>query len=225
MVICLEQWSQKHLKRTNERISHLLNTLNLDGLEHVFDRCITYWHANPDCFTVPGVSCNPIALDLAYRNYLLWHEEDKARRTDVDDSVIAAVKRAIDGFNQQRNDLIEKLDESILAEVMASVPVPDTEVINTETPGSVIDRISILSLKVYHMNEDSLRCDIDSEHRTRSLHRLAVLKLQRHDLCTALEQLMADYRNGLKLMKLYKQFKMYNDPALNPEVYRAKDRK
>jgi len=209
----------------NERIFHLLNTLNLVGLEQVFDRCITFWHTNPDCFTVPGVSCNPIALDLAYRNYLLWHEEDKARRTDVDDGAIAAVKRAIDGFNQQRNDLIEKLDESILAEVMASVPVSDTEAINTETPGSVIDRISILSLKVYHMNEDSRRCDIDSEHRTRSLHRLAVLKLQRHDLCTALEQLMADYRNGIKRMKLYKQFKMYNDPALNPEVYRAKGRK
>jgi hypothetical protein len=202
----------------------LLNTLNLDGLEQVFDRCITFWHTDPGDFAVPGVFCNPIALELAYRNYLLWHEEDKARRTDVDDSTIAAVKRAIDKLNQQRNDLIEKLDELILAEMMSSVSAPATEAINSETPGSIVDRISIMSLKVYHMAEDCQRSDIGDEHRQRSLQRLDVLKLQRHDLCSALEQLMTEYRDGLKQMRLYKQFKMYNDPALNPEVYRVRDR-
>jgi len=203
----------------------LLNTLKLDELEQAFDRCITFWHSDTGCFTVPGVFCNPIALELAYRNFLLWHEEDKARRTDVDDSTIATVKRAIDKLNQQRNDLIEKLDEAILSEIIASVPAPASEAINSETPGSIVDRISIMSLKVYHMAEDSQRSDIDDEHCQRSLQRLAVLKHQRHDLCSALEQLMADYRDGLKRMRLYKQFKMYNDPELNPEVYRVKDRK
>ena len=78
-----------------------------------------------------------------------------------------------------------------------------------------------MSLKVYHMDEDSRRDDIDDEHRQRSLHRLAVLKLQRYDLYSSLQQLLTDYQAGKKRMKLYKQFKMYNDPTLNPEVYRT----
>ncbi len=207
-----------------KRTSLLSNRLNTTGLEEVFDRCIAFWHADPRSCTVPGVLCNPVALELAYRNFLLWHEEDKARRTDVDDSAIATVKRAIDKLNQQRNDLIEKLDETIFSELAAYAPATDTGAINSETPGSIIDRISIMSLKVYHMKEDSERDDIDEEHCQRSLQRLAILKYQRHDLCTALEQLMTEYRNGRKRMKLYKQFKMYNDPALNPEVYQAKKR-
>lgn len=203
----------------------MLTTLNLAMLEAAFDRCLAFWHTDPETYDSLDLAVNPIALELAWRNYLLWHEEDKARRTDVDDSAIATVKRAIDTLNQQRNDLIEKLDEAILAEVAKALPEPDTEVINSETPGSIVDRISIMSLKIYHMDEDSRRADIDSEHRQRSLHRLAVLKLQRHDLYGALELLLEDYRAGRKRMKLYKQFKMYNDPSLNPELYRAQQQR
>lgn len=200
----------------------MLTTLNLADLEAAFDRAIERWHDNDTTFDVLQGTLNPIALELAWRNFLLWHEEDKARRTDVDDSAIATVKRAIDRLNQQRNDLIEKLDEAILAELSKTVPEPATETINSETPGSIVDRISIMSLKVYHMDEDSRRDDIDDDHRQRSRHRLAVLKLQRHDLNGALEQLLNDYATGRKRMKLYKQFKMYNDPALNPELYRKR---
>ncbi|MDR3579870.1 MAG: DUF4254 domain-containing protein [Oryzomonas sp.] len=200
----------------------MLTRLNLTGLEDALDRYVSYWHTDPVVYDGLDIAISPIALELAYRNYLLWHEEDKARRTDVDDSAIAAVKRAIDKLNQQRNDLIEKLDEAILPEVMAAVPEQVEERINSETPGSIVDRISIMSLKIYHMDEDSRRADIDNDHRQRSLHRLAVLKLQRFDLYVALEQLLADYVAGRKRMKLYKQFKMYNDPTLNPELYRAR---
>lgn len=200
----------------------MLTTLNLTGLEDTFDRYLAYWHTDPQTYDALDVSINPIALELAYRNYLLWHEEDKARRTDVNDSVIATVKRAIDKLNQQRNDLIEKLDEAILTELTRTVPEPATDEINSETPGSIVDRMSIMSLKIYHMDEDSRREDIDDEHRQRSLHRLAVLKLQRSDLYGALGKLLDDYLAGRKRMKLYKQFKMYNDPALNPELYRAR---
>jgi len=199
----------------------MLSELKLTGLEDAFDRCLAFWHTDPETYDGLKLAVNPIALELAYRNYLLWHEEDKARRTDVDDGAIAIVKRAIDKLNQQRNDLIEKLDEAILAEVTRVVPVPETELINSETPGSIVDRISIMSLKVFHMDEDSRRDDIDDEHRQRSLHRLAVLRLQRYDLYAALGQLLDDYRAGRKRMKLYKQFKMYNDPSLNPELYRV----
>lgn len=199
----------------------MLNRLKLDDLEENFDRYLAFWHTDPPAYDTLDICINPIALELAWRNYLLWHEEDKARRTDVDDSMIATVKRAIDGYNQQRNDLIEKLDEAILAEVTAIAPVSDAEAINSETPGSIVDRISITSLKIYHMDEDSRRDDIDAKHRQRSLHRLAVLKLQRYDLYSALRQLLDDYQAGRKRMKLYRQFKMYNDPTLNPEVYRA----
>jgi hypothetical protein len=200
----------------------MISELKLTQLPEAFDRCIAFWHTDPDDHAVPDVSSNPTALELAWRNFLLWHEEDKARRTDVDDSAIANVKRAIDRLNQQRNDLIEKLDEAILAELSKTVPEPATDKINSETPGSIVDRISIMSLKVCHMEEDTLRDDIDEEHRQRSLHRLAVLKLQRSDLFEALGQLLGDYLANRKRMKLYKQFKMYNDPALNPELYRRR---
>ena len=199
----------------------MITELKLTQLPEIFDRCIDFWHSDASCHSVPEVSANPIALELAWRNFLLWHEEDKARRTDVDDSAIATVKRAIDKINQQRNDLIEKLDEAILAELSKNVPEPATDQINSETPGSIVDRISIMSLKVYHMNEDSRREEITPEHRERSLQRLAVLRLQRSDLFAALGELLADYLAGRKRMKLYRQFKMYNDPTLNPEMYRA----
>lgn len=200
-----------------------MKKLALESLLEVFDKCIDFWHIEPDIREVPSVKVNSLALELAWRNCLLWHEEDKARRTDVDDSTIAVVKRAIDRLNQQRNDLIEKLDEVILAEVeRITVDLPE-EIINCETPGSIVDRLSILSLKIYHMDEDSRRSDVSDEHRRHSHHRLDVLRLQRHDLYVALDRLLDDYLAGRKRMKLYKQFKMYNDPTLNPELYSRKN--
>lgn len=197
----------------------MLQKLNLEILPEVFDKCLSFWHTESPEKNPPGVTLNLIALELARRNYMLWHEEDKARRTDVDDSLIATVKRAIDRLNQQRNDLIEQLDESILTQLPRTA-IDATDNINSETPGSIVDRISILSLKIYHMDEDSRRIDISNEHRERSIDRLEVLRVQRGDLYRSLEQLMDDYINGRKRMRLYKQFKMYNDPALNPELYR-----
>jgi Protein of unknown function (DUF4254) len=198
----------------------MLHRLNLTTLPDAFDRCIAFWHNDSPEQTPPGLTLNPLALELARRNYLLWHEEDKARRTDVSDRVIVSVKRAIDRLNQQRNDLIEQLDEAILAELSRAMADGSDE-INSETPGSIVDRISILSLKIYHMNEDGRRTGIAAEHRERSLERVDVLRLQRSDLFDALARLMEDYLAGRKRMKLYKQFKMYNDPALNPELYGA----
>jgi hypothetical protein len=201
---------------------HLIE-LRLAELSGAFDRCIEYWHTDPANFADAGVTIHQTALELAWRNYCLWHEEDKARRTDVSDSMIAQVKRNIDRFNQQRNDLIEQLDEAILFWLESKVVIADDQPINSETPGSIVDRISILSLKIYHMREDTLRDDVDDMHRTRSGHRLAILREQRQDLEQALRLLLDEYIGGMRRMKLYRQFKMYNDPSLNPELYRKRE--
>jgi hypothetical protein len=194
--------------------------LGLDGLAGAFDRCLAYWHTDPADYARAGVTIHPTALELAWSNYRLWHEEDKARRTDVEDGEIAQVKRNIDRLNQRRNDLIERLDEAILSWLQSNAPAGDDRPVNSETPGSIVDRISILSLKVYHMREDALRHDIDDAHRGRSERKLDILREQRQDLEGALRLLLDDYLAGARRMKLYRQFKMYNDPALNPEMYR-----
>lgn len=197
-----------------------VHELGLADLTVAFDRCLAFWHTDPADYAEVKGELHHTALELAWRNYCLWHEEDKARRTDVNDSMIAQVKRNIDRFNQQRNDFIEQLDEEILSWLTARCSFRDDQPINSETPGSIVDRISILSLKVYHMHEDTLREDIDDTHRGRSLQKLAILREQRADLELALQRLLDDCLGGTRRMKLYRQFKMYNDPTLNPEVYR-----
>lgn len=151
------------------------------------------------------------------QNYRLWHEEDIARRQDVSDGEIAAVKRRIDKLNQQRNDLIEKLDDALVAELAARGIQPSAEARqNSETPGSIIDRLSILALRIYHMEEQRSRTDVGPEHHQRVAERLAILYEQRDDLARALEELWEDILAGRKRLKVYRQFKMYNDPAFNP---------
>jgi hypothetical protein len=156
-------------------------------------------------------------------NYLLWHEEDIARSPDVGDSQIAAVKRAIDRFNQQRNDATERIDDHLRQEVQHSgVVIRHDARWNTETPGSAIDRLSILALRIYHMEEQVQRADAGVEHVERSRQKLSILTSQRDDLSAALAELLADIFAGRKRLKVYRQFKMYNDPALNPYLYAAR---
>jgi hypothetical protein len=153
-------------------------------------------------------------------NFLLWHEEDVARSPSAPDSRIAEVKRAIDRYNQQRNDWIEKLDDALLDElVRRCLYVDDRTPFNTETPGSAMDRLSILSLRSYHLNEQLQRPDIDEDLRRSIQGKLAICRQQLDDLATALGQLLEDLLAGRKQLKLYRQLKMYNDPALNPYLY------
>ncbi len=153
-------------------------------------------------------------------NFLLWHEEDIARSPNVGDYRIAAVKRAIDRFNQQRNDATERIDDFLkrtLAE--RNVVVQRDARWNTETPGSAIDRLSILALRIYHMQEQAERLDAGAEHVERSRQKLTVLHAQHDDLSAALGELLTDIFAGRKRLKVYRQFKMYNDPSLNPYLY------
>jgi hypothetical protein len=152
-------------------------------------------------------------------NRLLWDEEDQARRTDVADSAIAANKRAIDGYNQRRNDAIERIDEALLARVAGVTPRRDAWH-NSETAGSMVDRLSILALKIHHMRAQAERSDATPEHVAACRDKLARLSLQRDDLARCLDTLLARAAEGRAFWRVYRQFKMYNDPALNPYLYR-----
>ncbi len=164
-----------------------------------------------------------LACQQHTHNFLLWHEEDIARSPDVGDARIAQVKRAIDRYNQQRNDAIEQLDEALLDYLnqQGICPAPAARQ-NTETPGSAIDRLSILALRMYHLDEQAQRSDASSAHVASVERKLAICRLQHHDLSQALEELRDDILAGRKRHRVYRQFKMYNDPALNPYLYGAK---
>ncbi len=197
------------------------------------DRLVAAWHtrvapddaaaaldARPTLEGLEPAAASFLALAAAQhlRNFRLWHIEDEARRTDVDDSYIAAQKRGIDQANQQRQDLIEKLDEALIAAwpwVLEGAALP----LNSETPGSVVDRLSIASLKIWHMREQAERKDADEAHRAKCRDRLAVLARQRDDLAGSLARLLEDLRERRLRLQVYRQFKMYNDPTLNPAVY------
>lgn len=161
-------------------------------------------------------------IELNHRyNSLLWAEEDLARRRDVPDSEIAANKRAIDGYNQKRQDAIERIDEELLAR-LSGVQLATDAWQNSETAGSIIDRLSILSLKIYHMRLQTERDDAGMDHVRICREKLDVLKMQRGDLQKCLDRLLASAAQGQACFKVYRQYKMYNDPTLNPYLYSVK---
>jgi hypothetical protein len=153
-------------------------------------------------------------------NRLLWEEEDLARRRDVSDTLIAQNKRNIDGFNQKRNDAIEKIDEFIIATIDASPTKTATQ--HTETIGAIIDRLSILSLKIKAMGKEAIRSSAGAEHTQKCSQKLSVLIEQRNDLAAALDKLFTAITQGEVYDKIYRQYKMYNDPTLNPALYSSK---
>lgn len=163
-------------------------------------------------------------------NRLLWDEEDRARRNDVGPEAIAAGKRAIDRHNQLRNDAVEAIDEGLLARLSAlATPPPRSSSgtepagarLSSETAGAMIDRLSILALKILHMRAQAHRVDAGAAHMAACAARLERLVAQRDDLAGCLDRLLIESASGVSCFKVYRQFKMYNDPALNPWLYGA----
>jgi hypothetical protein len=168
----------------------------------------------------PGSSPIWRSIEANHRcNTLLWDEEDRARRTDVGDEEIAASKRLIDQHNQKRNDAVEAIDEAILKELEEVTTKPHAR-LSSETAGAMIDRLSILALKIFHMREQTERHDADAEHIETCRAKYQRLIAQRDDLVFCLDRLLTEAAAGDSYFKVYRQFKMYNDPTLNPYLYR-----
>ncbi len=150
-----------------------------------------------------------------------WHYEDIIRDPQIDPIAALTLKRKIDASNQVRTDMVEYIDSYFLDKYKDVQVKPDAK-INTESPAWAIDRLSILALKIYHMNEEATRAEASVEHRAKCQEKLNVLLEQKSDMFSSIDQLIVDIENGDKFMKVYKQMKMYNDDELNPVLYQNK---
>ncbi|MDP3562303.1 MAG: DUF4254 domain-containing protein [Legionellaceae bacterium] len=150
-------------------------------------------------------------------NFQLWHAEDRARREDMGHTFVYHAKREIDQHNQQRNNRMENMDEWLFKTLK---PTTSTNCpVHSETPGMMIDRLSILALKLYHMKEQSTRENVQEVHRQTCLQKSFTLMKQQNHLAQCLEELINAVKNQTRTFRVYHQFKMYNDPTLNPELY------
>ena len=189
--------------------------LDLQPIDRLQREMTCEWHQGPYNVSQDGFLL--LVEEDHYCNFELWHEEDKARRDDKGYRFVYQAKRKIDTWNQKRNDLIEKMDRWLverLPDMSQGIPM------NSETPGMIIDRLSILTLKEYHMKEEAQRESAHDSQRDRCMRKLGIIRRQHGDLFEALALLMTDVLKGKRGFRVYSQFKMYNDPALNPELYK-----
>jgi hypothetical protein len=189
----------------------------------IFERTINDYHRfdNVDTPIKNPYEDKSIEYFLYLKNWIdavQWHLEDIIRDPDINPVDALAIKRRIDKSNQDRTDLVELIDSYFLNKYKNVSVLPDAR-INTESPAWAIDRLSILALKIYHMQQEAGRKDSTVEHREQASKKLEVLLTQRVDLSTAIEEFLEDIESGRKYMKVYKQMKMYNDPSLNPVLY------
>lgn len=192
----------------------------------IFDQAVVDYHKtdNVDAPIHNPYQKGTIENDLYLKNWIdvvQWHLEDIIRDPQIDPVEALALKRRIDKSNQERTDLVERIDSYFWEKYHNVQPQADAR-INTESPAWAIDRLSILHVKIYHMTEQVERVDVSPEQHEKCLQKLAVLKEQLVDMTTSISQLLDDYESGKRVMKVYRQMKMYNDPSLNPILYGKK---
>ena len=193
----------------------------------IFEKSVTDYHVYDDITRNPN---NPFEIKsfehlLYEKNWIdtvQWHYEDIIRDPDIDPSEGMKLKRLIDSSNQNRTEMVEYIDSYFL-NLYSSVTTRENAKVNTESPAWAIDRLSILILKIYHMEEESNRKDVSEDHRNNCQKKLNVLIEQREDLSESIDQLLIDLSTGIKKMRVYKQMKMYNDESLNPVLYKKDD--
>lgn len=192
----------------------------------VFHQCVKDYHEhnNVDASLVNPFE-NGSIHHLFYRKNFIdtvqWHLEDIVRDPNIDPIAGLELKRRIDRSNQERTDLVEQIDDHFLFEYK-NISVKEDATLNSESPAWAIDRLSILVLKIWHMQEEVQRADASEEHRTKCKNKLEILLEQQKDLSRSIDELLHDIAAGNKKMKVYRQMKMYNDPALNPVLYNQK---
>jgi hypothetical protein len=197
--------------------------MRIHKIKEIFVKSIADYHK---LNSVNSPILNPYLSDsieylLYQKNWIdtvQWHLEDIIRDPEISPLEALKIKRRIDLSNQNRTDIVEIIDNYFLQKFQ-NVKNKVNATLNTETPSWALDRLSILELKIYHMQEESTRKNASDKHKSECNHKLKILNEQNSDLCTAIEQLFNELKKGTKYMKLYKQMKMYNDPTLNPVLY------
>ena len=191
----------------------------------VFAESIRDYHVRDDINANPS---NPYAEGIEALLYeknwidtVQWHLEDVIRNPEIDPREALAIKRRIDASNQERTDKVERIDDYFLDAFRDASPSADAR-INSETPAWLVDRMSILMLKIYHMKEQTQRTDATPEHRAKCAEKLDVLMEQKEDMRLAFDELMEDIGLGRRRFKVYRQMKMYNDATMNPVLYARK---
>ena len=193
----------------------------------IFEKAVNDYHVYDDITRNPNnpfenKSFEHLLYEKNWIDTVQWHYEDIIRDPDIDPSEGMKLKRLIDSSNQNRTEMVEYIDSYFL-NLYSSVTTRENAKVNTESPAWAIDRLSILILKIYHMEEESKRKDVLEDHRINCQKKLNVLIEQREDLSESIDQLLIDLSTGIKKMRVYKQMKMYNDESLNPVLYKKDD--
>ena len=193
----------------------------------IFEKSVNDYHVYDDITRNPNnpfenKSFEHLLYEKNWIDTVQWHYEDIIRDPDIDPIEGMKLKRLIDSSNQNRTEMVEYIDSYFL-NLYSSVTTRENAKVNTESPAWAIDRLSILILKIYHMEEESNRKDVSEDHRNNCQKKLNVLIQQREDLSESIDQLLIDLSKGIKKMRVYKQMKMYNDESLNPVLYKKDD--
>jgi len=199
--------------------------IKAEDCNNLFNKCIEHYHVldtvDQPFAPVEGNDIEQLLYQKCWIDSVQWHFEDLIRDPEIDPKEGMALKRLIDASNQRRTDMVEQIDDWFLGQFSTANAV-DNATVNTESPAWVLDRLSILALKIYHMREQVERENVDAAHIQQAKAKLAVLDEQQIDLSASFNELLADISNGKRLMKVYRQMKLYNDPTTNPVLYKNK---